>query len=811
MSPAMCLCTAMQHFSNVLPLAFKNCFPQGPQAGSSDSEDEGAQLGAPVDQTNPWRRLARRRQKKASHFLGDRHCQWMTLVWAVLTAPVMVVHYKLFKRGTWFTERPELSEGGSAAASTFRTAAWDAFLSIGSFLLQQDTVQVPAWIPLVGMYGSVLSWSQDRLRAVRRCIVTLLGQLWRKLLAPWQKYPWKLVDLMRDHLREDRARLFFSERTCVFDCFSFKLRCLLESEERLLEPASLEFLQAVFDRVVPTSTFIERAFARLNRWCEKKGPKPQLSTLAAKHATYHFKNITEQWRDRARKDGAIPKKKSNKSRPTWSHGVRKGRAMNGMHMFAKEKGLNPQSGIVRQWRLVNPEEKKRYAALARGQDIQSKAVASARKALQEQGESLRGGFWGMSAPTGFPMARELAEKHLDSAKLKAQEFAEMSRSLKPDSPDSLDGAPAMRVPLWPTCEPELCPHSLDAERQAYFEQLHAMILEVILRKAPKPSSVSQEPLVLVFESATAGSAFYATVAYNTRKKPIEAAMLDLSVAQEETCPAGTLYVLACDRRETGHLAMVGDVEFCLRLAQRASDWEGSVLAVGPVRKMDCFDILASMPIDWAALQKEVATDKELQAAMTAWKKLHPKAGADKGRKRPVPGPRQGVGPAKRFHAAHPGPPISDDETWGGEGSSQSAPASDVELAPDQEAGPQANVAGRRQKMRRGQIWGTNPTFQVAPIHAGGSPVPTGWGAICGLHSDPGRPGLQCKKAMTKAGLSDAECQLRLKRWLVEGLNDSDWVANKRASHVSLGGVQLSQFDSGLDEASLDCMVSHRST
>ena len=65
--------------------------------------------------------------------------------------------------------------------------------------------------------------------------------------------------------------------------------------------------------------------------------------------------------------------------------------------------------------------------------------------------------------------------------------------------------------------------------------------------------------------------------------------------------------------------------------------------------------------------------------------------------------------------------------------------------------------------------------------------------------------------MTKTGLSDAECQLRLKRWLVEGLNDSDWGAHKRASHVSLGGVQLSQFDSGLDEASLDRMVSHRST
>eukprot|EP00435_Cladocopium_sp_Y103_P063735 s662_g25.t1 len=659
------------------------------------SEDEGAPLGAPVDQTRAWRRLARRRQKKAAHFLQDRHCQWMTLLWAVLTSPVMVVHYKLFKRGTWFNERPELSEGGSAAASTFRAAAWDAFLQIGDFLLQQDAVQVPAWIPLVGMYGSVLSWSQDRLRAVRRCIVTLLGQLWRKLLAPWQKYPWKLVDMMQDHLREGRARLFFSERTCVLDCFSFKLRSFLESVEKMLEPASLEFLQAVFDRVVLTSTFIERAFARLNRWCEKKGPKPQLSTLAAKHATYHFKNITEQWRDKARKKGLIPKKRSNKCRPGWSHGVRKGRAVNGLHMFAKEKGLSPRSGIARQWRLVSPEEKRRYAALARGQNLQSKAVSAARKVHQEQGESLRGGFWGMSAPTGFPMAREVASEHLDDAKLKAKEFAEMSRSLRPEASDSFDGAPAM-----------------------------------------------QEPLVLVFESAIAGSAFHAAVAYNTRKKPIEAAMLDLSVRQEERRPAGTLFALACETRDTGHLAMVGDVEFCLRMAQRASDWEGSILTVGPVRKMDQFDIVASTPIDWAALQREMAPEKEMQGALTAWKKLHRKADADKGRKRQAMGPRAAAGPAKRLHVAQPAKPISGDEEGWGAGSSQSVSASDAESEPEAGPGPPAPVVVRRPKMRRGQIWGTNPAFQIAPIHAGGSPVPTGWGAICGLHSDPGRPGLR---------------------------------------------------------------------
>ena len=42
--------------------------------------------------------------------------------------------------------------------------------------------------------------------------------------------------------------------------------------------------------------------------------------------------------------------------------------------------------------------------------------------------------------------------------------------------------------------------------------------------------------------------------------------------------------------------------------------------------------------------------------------------------------------------------------------------------------------------------------------------------------------------MTKSGLSDEECQLRLKRWLVQGLDSSGWGSNKRESHVSLGGA-----------------------
>ena len=132
-----------------------------------------------------------------------------------------------------------------------------------------DTIQVAAWGPLVGMYGTVLLWPQARLRATRRTLFTAMGQLWRKLLEPWERYPWVLADLplLSVENQQRKAQDLFAEADCCLDSFSAKLKAVVGSPERLLEEDTLLFLSEVFDRVVPTSTFIERAFARLNRWC----------------------------------------------------------------------------------------------------------------------------------------------------------------------------------------------------------------------------------------------------------------------------------------------------------------------------------------------------------------------------------------------------------------------------------------------------------------------------------------------------------------------------------------------------------------
>lgn len=277
----------MQQFSDVVPKAFSRCFEQGPQAESSDSGDEGEEIGVPRDQTKVWRKLARKRQRKAAHFLQDQESAFLTMLWSVVTFPVMLVRYSLFKRGTWLTERSEEAQDVETRSTVSfcnptLNPAVRACSTVAALLL--DTVQVDAWIPLTGLYGPVLTWPQGRLKTTRRCLFTELGQLYRKLLDPWRRYPWKLVELpsLDPAQRLAAAQALFDAPPCCLDCFSAKLREFVGTTEKLLCQETLDFLAAVFVWVVPTSTAIERAFARLNRWCDRKGPKPQLCTLASK-------------------------------------------------------------------------------------------------------------------------------------------------------------------------------------------------------------------------------------------------------------------------------------------------------------------------------------------------------------------------------------------------------------------------------------------------------------------------------------------------------------------------------------------------
>ena len=358
-------------------------------------------------------------------------------------------------------------------------------------------------------------------------------------------YLWKI--------NKGKPRFFLLRPDCCLDSFSAKLKAVVGSPEGPLEEDTLLFLSEVFDRVVPTSTFIERAFARLNRWCDRKVPKPKLTTLAGKHVCYHFKNLTEQWRKKLLKSGVISKGVGNKARPTWAHGVRRGMCKNGLHVLAREMGLRPSDGLIRQWSLLNQDERQRYGQLARAENAQAKALANLPQA--DDVEHV-GGFWQMSSSEGFPMSRHLVVEATSSLRMLADEFRVRSRSLQPDGPDSLEGAPETNLTLWAGCKRQGCPHGLGQVAQASFQHVHQMLLDTIMRKGPKPTDCVTEPFVLELRSNAISR--FVVVAYSTRKKPIEAALVELQPVEADP---GLLLVLACQRAREGHLHVMGARNF----------------------------------------------------------------------------------------------------------------------------------------------------------------------------------------------------------------------------------------------------------
>ena len=232
-----------------------------------------------------------------------------------------------------------------------------------------------------------------------------------------------------------------------------------------------------------------------------------------------------------------------------------------------------------------------------------------------------------------------------------------------------------------------------------------------------------------------------------------------------------------------------------RLARAASDWEMKLLDVGPVRLLGRFDIIGSRPVpNVESKEPEAAMDEDSQAAMAAFDLLQPP------RKKHRPQPRAGHSvskpvskKAKQLEEKQAAlleekkpqgiidfasdsesalGPVGDeeDEPKAKDGLVSGHVASSHDKASSSSSAPPPPAPGKRAALRRGEAWGS---FFISPLYRNG--VHVGWEGLCNLHQDShDKQGASCKKSLAKAHLSDAECKLRLKRWLVAGLDDAGW-------------------------------------
>ena len=425
--PAAGHCVLLSQLWGLGPAAFKAEFAEPSGQVSSSSEEgvvaEDANLAVPINEMKKWRRLARKRNARAMHFISDDHSKWVSFLWMLLAAPLMAVHWMLFKHATWITDRKEAKNDLLAAfCNEQANPAWKVIETLLDTLRRPDhRLEIMKYV-----YGPTGRWSQARKKTCRRATVIMVGQIIRKLVHPWLQWPWRLFSLVDQSLSEETRQkcaedLLAASECCLDTWFSLRLKESTNSAEELLHPDIQDFLQMVFDRVVP-STFIERQFAAFNRW--NGGTLP---SLASKHVARMWKETVRGWRKRSKQ-----KKNTSKKRPEWAKAksLKCASRQNGYHMFVKNfkserilAGLPTSShgghaeffqAAKATWDRMTQEEKAEYSAAAKRENLIRNAVAAGNDDAPAADNAMPlQGPWGLvTAEDEWPLSDRVVEEYL---------------------------------------------------------------------------------------------------------------------------------------------------------------------------------------------------------------------------------------------------------------------------------------------------------------------------------------------------------------------------------------------------------------
>ena len=479
LGPTIARVTLMSHFCGLLKHAMREEFGAlAERVQDEESEDEqGQAVGLPLDERAAWKRVADKRRVKSVEFVADKDASWGNLTWLTIASPILVLHWKLFKHAKWASEVDPRKERPGRIMKQFCVPKLNPAADVIDDLLELLRAPNQRLGCVFFFHGPLAQWLPARKRALQQLVLLSAGQLWRKLVLPWQLYPWRLWPLVWGESSEERERaaeLLLAERDCCLDdVFTRKLQRLALDAASLTSAEMREFLTACFTRLVATSTFVERRFASYGAWSARRASACRLPMLAAKHVTSCVKEFVEHWRQREQ----VEKPKGAKSRPEWQVSAQKGLRQTGLHVFAQEQRqiMEGQWGAGAaacasflatarsRWAKLSSAEKGKYSQLARERNAHSRALAMA----SQDREQKTGGPWDVASLRGrWPLDEDVLKSALAAAP-----FQNLAESWKADhsavEADVLNvtepGEHAIR--LFAGCHPGLCQADLTVQQE----------------------------------------------------------------------------------------------------------------------------------------------------------------------------------------------------------------------------------------------------------------------------------------------------------------------------------------------------------
>ena len=355
-----------------------------------------------------------------------------------------------------------------------------------------------------------------------------------------------------------------------------------------------------------------------------------------------------------------------------------------------------------------------------------------------------------------------------------------------------DDLPDVSDNLFSVCPHGGCDEELQAAQRPVFREIHDDLVTAVRVIEPLKRDLSAHPLVLEWHSLSLQKRRFVVVAFHIRKPPWDMVLVELEEAGDsEELPF-------CLAVQLGRQSIHSDIAFCHELARAASDWVLFRLSIG--------DLTVDYGIFQAAERKELSRSELRQAAaemkqvMLAAKaaKLAQGLTANKKGKAETPTNEKAKASGRR-------PWLQMFRTWSG-------------ILP-------LKAGAQLQTLR--QTPAVLQRLLLRPLDRLALSVSSSLGPFPGVHSKSrrlfrplatvvGEPSadsiateetVSCKKAMNRGSLTDAECVLRLKRWLLAGHSDQNWPVHRRRSHhVELGGKGLQDFAQGMSEEAMDALV-----
>ena len=418
----------MSHFCGLLKHAMQKEFGGlAERVQDEESVDEQAEaVGLPLDERAAWKRVADKRRVKSVEFVADKDASWGNLVWLVIASPMLVLHWKLFKHAKWSSEVDVRKEEAGLVLKQFCVPALNPAADVIDKLFELLRVPHERMRCVCFFHGPCAQWPPARQRAFQQLVLLAAGQLWRKLVLPWQGYPWKMWPIVWGESEDERCRaasLLLAERDCCLDeVFTQKLKLLVPDPQTLASESTRDFLSCCFTRLVATSTFVERRFASYGAWNARRASACRLPMLVAKHVTSCLKEFVDRWRQREQ----AQEQRGSNCRPVWQESAMKGMRQTGLHVFAQEcrkqresalpgggaSCANFLSGARQKWSELSKEEQSQYSRKAKEMNATAKALSMA----AEEQEEKTGGPWDIASLCGkWPLQEELLKSTLEDS------------------------------------------------------------------------------------------------------------------------------------------------------------------------------------------------------------------------------------------------------------------------------------------------------------------------------------------------------------------------------------------------------------